>query len=48
MGAFGTISLLHKTRSKTVRIGAIKAKVRAMKLCRNFSQRMHPIQTMGP
>ena len=29
LGAFGTVSLLHKTRSKTGHTGAINAKVRA-------------------
>ena len=35
----------YKTRCKTGRSGA---KVRAMKSFRNFSQRMHPIQPIGP
>ena len=30
LGAFGTVSLLHETRSKTRQNGAINAKVRAM------------------
>ena len=45
--AFGTVTLLHRTWCKTRRIGAINAKVRATKLCRNFSQQMHPIHTIG-
>ena len=38
LGAFGNISLLHETRCKTGRTGAINAKVRATKSRRNFSQ----------
>ena len=30
LGAFGTVSLLHKTRNKTGHTGAINGKVRAM------------------
>ena len=36
LGAFGTVSLLHKTCCKTRQTGAIKAKVRAMTSCYNF------------
>ena len=36
LGAFGTVSLLHKTCCKTRQTGAIKAKVRAMMSCYNF------------
>ena len=43
LGAFGTISLLHKTLCKTGRIGAINAKIRAMKSRRKFSQQMQLI-----
>src|SRR4029079_8863272 len=39
-GAFGTLWLPYKTQCKTGRSGA---KVRAMKSCRNFSQRTDPI-----
>ena len=45
LGAFGTVWLPYKTRCKTGRSGA---KVRAMKSCRNFSQRTHPIHPIGP
>jgi len=45
--AFGTVMLLHGTRCKTGKTGAINPKVRATKLCRNFSQWMHPIHTIG-
>jgi hypothetical protein len=40
LGAFGTVWLPYKTRSKT---GRTSAKVRATKSRRNFSQRTHPI-----
>ena len=36
LGAFGTVSLLHKTRCKMGQPGAIKAKVCATKSCQNF------------
>ena len=36
VGAFGTILLLHETRSKTSRNGAINAKVCATMSCKNF------------
>ena len=39
LGAFGTVSLLHETCYKTRQTGEINAKVRAIKSCRNFSQR---------
>jgi len=39
LGAFGTVSLLHKTCYKTRQTGEINAKVRSIKSCRNFSQR---------
>jgi hypothetical protein len=42
-GAFRTILLLHKSRCKIGRTGAINAQVREMKLCQNVSQCMHPI-----
>ena len=45
LGAFGTVSLLHKTCCKTPQTSAINAKVRATKSCRDFSQRTHPIRT---
>ena len=47
-GAFGTVSLLHESCYKTRQTGAINVKVRATKSCRNFSQRMLPIHTIGP
>ena len=43
--AFGTIWLPHETRCKT---GRTSAKVRAMKLRRNFSQPTQPIHPIGP
>ena len=48
LGAFGNVSLLHKTRCKTGWTGAINAKVLAMKSHQNFSQRTHPIHPIGP
>src|SRR6185437_12162138 len=45
LGAFGTVWLPYKTRFKTGQSGA---KVHAMKTCRNFSQRTHPIHPIGP
>ena len=44
-GAFGTVSLLHKTRSKTSHTGAINAKVRAqclVAISRNERSRSTP------
>jgi hypothetical protein len=46
LGAFGTVSLLHKTWCKTRQTGAINAKARAMKSCGNFSQRTLQIHTI--
>ena len=48
LGAFVTVSLLHKTRCKMGRTGTINAKVRAAKSHLKFSQRMHPVHTIGP
>ena len=48
LAAFGTVSLLHKTCCKTCQTGTINAKLRAMKSCRNFSQRTPLIHTIGP
>ena len=45
LAAFGTVLLPHETRCKTDRTSA---KVRATKSFRNFSQRTHPIQPIGP
>jgi len=45
LDAFGTIWLPHETRCKT---GRTSAKVRATKSRRNFSQRTHPIHSIGP
>ena len=45
LGAFGTIWLSYETQWKT---GRTIAKVRAAKSRRNFSQRTHPIQPIGP
>jgi hypothetical protein len=47
-GWFRNVSLLHGNRCKTGRTGAINAQVRKTKLRRNFSQRTHPIQSIGP
>jgi hypothetical protein len=44
---FRTVSLLHESRCKTGRTGAINAKVRKTKSRRNFSQRTHPIYSIG-
>ena len=43
--AFGTIWLAYETRSKT---GRTSAKVRVTKSRLNFSQRPHPIHSIGP
>jgi hypothetical protein len=48
LGAFGTVSLLHETWCKKGRTGAINAKVRATKSRLKFSQRAHPVHTIGP
>ena len=48
LGAFGTVSLLHKTCCKTRQTSAINAKVRATKSCRNFSQRRSRSTPMDP
>ena len=45
LGALRTVWLPYETRCKT---GRTSAKVRATKLCRNFSQRTHPIHPIGP
>src|SRR6185436_9856275 len=45
LGAFGTVWLPYETRCKT---GRTRAKVRATKSRRNFSQRMQPIHSIGP
>ena len=45
LGAFGTVWFPYETRCKT---GRTSAKVRAMKSCRKFSQRMHPIHPLDP
>ena len=47
LGAFGIVSLLHETRCKTGRTGAINAKVRVTKSRRVLSQRMDPIHPIG-
>ena len=39
LGTFGTVLLLHETCRKSRQTGAINAKVRATKSCRNFLQR---------
>jgi hypothetical protein len=46
--AFRTISLQHKSQCKTARTRAIIAQVRKTKSHRNFSQRTHPIHSIGP
>jgi hypothetical protein len=45
---FQTVSSLHENRCKTSRTSAINAKVRKTKSRRNFSQRTHPIHSIGP
>ena len=45
LGVFGTVWLPYKTRWKT---GRTSAKVRATNSRRNFSQRTHPIHSIGP
>ena len=45
LGALRIVWLPYETRSKT---GRISAKVRATKLCRNFSQQTHLIHPIGP
>jgi hypothetical protein len=45
--AFRTVSLLHETRCKTGRTSAIIAQVRLAKSRRNFSERTHPIHSIG-
>ena len=45
LGALRTVSLRYETRCK---MGRTSAKVRATKLCQNFSQRTHPIHPIGP
>ena len=47
LSAFVTILLLPETWCKTCQTGAINVKVRAMKSCHNFSQRMLKIHTIG-
>ena len=45
LGAFGTVWMPYETRCKT---GRTIAKVCATNLRRNFSQRTHPINPIGP
>ena len=45
LGAFGTVWLPYETQRET---GRNSAKVRATKSRRNFSQRTHPIHSIGP
>ena len=45
--SFGTVLLPYQTRCKTGGNSAIDVKVRAMKSCRNFSQRTLPIHPIG-
>src|SRR6185369_16393962 len=45
LGSFGTVWLPYETRCKT---GRTSSKVRETKSHRNFSQRTHPIQRIGP
>jgi hypothetical protein len=47
-GAIRTVSLLHESRRKTGRTGAINAQARLMKSRLKFSQRTHPIHSNGP
>jgi len=48
LGAFETVSFLHKTQSKMCRTGTINAKVHARKSRRYFSLRTHLIHTISP
>ena len=48
LAAFETILLRHDTICKTGRNLVIIAKVRATKSCLKFSQRVHPVHTIGP
>ena len=48
LGAFGAVSLLHKTRCKMGQLVAINAKVRATKSRKNFSKLTLPIHTIAP
>ena len=45
LGEFGTVRLTYKTRGKP---GRTSAKVRVTKSRQNFSQRTHPIHSIGP
>src|SRR6185437_14599695 len=45
LGVFGIVWLPYEIRGKT---GRTSAKVHAMKSCRNFSKRTHPIHPIGP
>ena len=45
LGAFGTVWLPYEIQCKT---GRTSVKVRATMLCRNFSQRTHPIHPVDP
>jgi hypothetical protein len=46
--AFRTVLLLHETRRKIGWSGTINAQVHQTKLRWNFSQRTHPIHSIGP
>ena len=48
LGAFVTVLLLHETYCKTRQTGESNAKVRATKLCRNFSQRRSRSTPLDP
>ena len=48
LGAFGNVSLVHKTRYKTGCTGAINAQVCATKSFWNILQRTQPIHPIGP
>jgi hypothetical protein len=47
-GTFRTVSLLYESRCKSGQTSAINAQVRQTKLRWNFSQRTHPIYSIGP
>ena len=47
LGAFRTVSLLHETRCKMGKSGAVNAKVHATMSSYNFSQQMLAIHTIG-
>ena len=47
LGAFRTVSLLHETRCKMGKSGAVNAKVHATMSSYNFAQQILAIHTIG-